>query len=610
MILCTAGLFFTLAGIPPVHATTFRNVNISSVKFNTGSYERPARSVAGILVLPKKTAGNKLPGLVFCHGMLVQKEMYIAQCRELALRGFAVLAIDLRGHGQTGGSYSFGSTEMIDVWAAVDYLSRLNVVDAEKIAVAGHSLGGITATRAGLFQKGGRIKTVIAVYCWPSQKDAIEEVFGKIPDFIGRIWQYYGLSRVYDINDSRALQERNVINHITRLNPPNYQLIIGKWDMLGTVNQAKKILTKATGVKNPIPGKIYGEFRNGSARRLVITTDTHLTEAVSSEVMYALCEWLFLSFGLKPPDYFMSHAIYRYIGWSMVSTGFALIAFGFLFFAHAILSAKNLLRKSERFSERNASVRASIIAALLFLAVSIASFPFSRFSGIRAFLPFFGIDLFASLALSRSILLIPAYAVLGLFTAQRKIKPLQNEVPNEERDNLKKSLTEILISLFIGALPIAVFIALYAPAAHALLLPGAIPVSAGWFFAVAAVIAFQLWIEQKYFYSFLLGDVRKLSARREFWKYALIEGAIRGLGLGICFLPVVSNPFMLIGHSDSIFRFPLVALIFISGFITYALIGALALFSRSRGYSLIAPSLGIAMYLALLFTSVISTRAF
>ncbi len=609
-ILALTGLVISCLGIPPVYQKTFPGVTIKRVAFDTGLYEKPARKVSGLLILPKSKADRRMPGLVFCHGMTVQKEMYVGQCRELALKGIAVLAVDLRGHGQTGGSYSFGSTEMRDAWSAVDYLSQLDVVDTEKIAVAGHSLGGITATRAGLFQKNNKIKAVVAIYCWPSQKEAIEAVFGNIENFIGKIWPYYSLSRVYDINDRRALAARNVINHITTTKPPNYELIMGKWDTLGTISQAKKIISKSAGIRNLKVSKTYGDFKQGTARRLVVTTDTHLTEAVSSEVISALSEWLFLSFGLKTPPYMRSRTIVRYIGWSMINLGFFLIALASLTLAHALLSKKGFIRTSDPVSISSRSKSLGVISALLFLAVSFASFPFSKISNIRAFLPFFGIDLFASMALSRAVLLLGTFILLLIFSMALRTLSAPNFSKIELKEKLKTALIKMGLSLFVGSLPIAVFMLLYTPTAHALLLPGALPVSAGWFFATAAVLAFQLCVEQIYFHSFLLQAFESTNERRSAAKYILTEGAVRGLGLGMCFLPVVSNPFMLIGHSESILRIPLVPLIVISGFITFSLIAALALFTRSRGYDLAAPSFAIGLYLALVSSSVLSTRAF
>jgi len=66
----------------------------------------------------------------------------------LGRRGFAVLMIDLRGHGQSGRArFGFGRTERLDVLGAVDWLVALGFHPG-RIGVLGISMGAATGIRA------------------------------------------------------------------------------------------------------------------------------------------------------------------------------------------------------------------------------------------------------------------------------------------------------------------------------------------------------------------------------------------------------------------------------------------------------------------------------
>lgn len=83
-----------------------------------------------------------LPGIVFVHGALHDHSVWIQQTRYLAHHGHAVLAVDLPGHGRSGGA-------ALGVEAAGRWIADL--VDAsglQRVALAGHSLGSVIALEA------------------------------------------------------------------------------------------------------------------------------------------------------------------------------------------------------------------------------------------------------------------------------------------------------------------------------------------------------------------------------------------------------------------------------------------------------------------------------
>ena len=81
-----------------------------------------------------------LPTAVFIHGVLNDHSVWILQTRYLAHHGWNVLAIDLPGHGKSGGDAP-ASVES----AAVSVTALLDAAGVHKAALIGHSWGSLIA---------------------------------------------------------------------------------------------------------------------------------------------------------------------------------------------------------------------------------------------------------------------------------------------------------------------------------------------------------------------------------------------------------------------------------------------------------------------------------
>ena len=87
-----------------------------------------------------KAFNPALPTAVFIHGVLNDHSVWILQTRYLAHHGWNVLAIDLPGHGKSGGEAPI-SVE----GAALSVTALLDAAGVHKAALIGHSWGSLIA---------------------------------------------------------------------------------------------------------------------------------------------------------------------------------------------------------------------------------------------------------------------------------------------------------------------------------------------------------------------------------------------------------------------------------------------------------------------------------
>ena len=145
------GWILILAGSLLAHAvqTSFGQVTVTDVRF-------PApRGVvmSGLLYVPKGAdAAHRAPAVLASHGYINTREMQSPFAIELSRRGYVVLAMDMTGHGQSGGnvgSDDFGGP------AALAFLQSQPMVDRARIGLEGHSMGGAPVLAAALAQPDG-----------------------------------------------------------------------------------------------------------------------------------------------------------------------------------------------------------------------------------------------------------------------------------------------------------------------------------------------------------------------------------------------------------------------------------------------------------------------
>jgi pimeloyl-ACP methyl ester carboxylesterase len=107
--------------------------------------------------------------VVLAHGGQFNKESWAPQAKELQAAGFEVLAIDLRGYGQShgpGDKDPMDAPLYLDVLAGVRYL---HAHGAKSVSVVGGSMGGWAAGDASIESKPGEIDRVVMLGAAPGE---------------------------------------------------------------------------------------------------------------------------------------------------------------------------------------------------------------------------------------------------------------------------------------------------------------------------------------------------------------------------------------------------------------------------------------------------------
>jgi len=112
--------------------------------------------------------GSSARGVVLVHGGQFDKESWAPQAKRFQATGFEVLAIDLRGYGESHGP---GDKDPMDapldkdVLAAVRYL---HVHGAKTVSIVGGSMGGSAAGDASIESRPGEIDRVVMLGAAPN----------------------------------------------------------------------------------------------------------------------------------------------------------------------------------------------------------------------------------------------------------------------------------------------------------------------------------------------------------------------------------------------------------------------------------------------------------
>lgn len=246
-------------------------------------------SQSALLYVPAQaTPERPAPAVLVSHGYINTREMQSPFAIELARRGFVVLAMDMAGHGYSGGAalnpHDMGGP------GALRYLQSLPFVDKANIGLEGHSMGGMPISAAAAAQPDGYRSIVFE---------------GSTPGFLGA-------------PTPPALR--------------NLEVVFGQYDEFaplmwgvpkGSLVGAAPKMAEAFGVSGPVVvGRTYGSLAEGTARRLLNPPVTHPWEHFSRAGVAGAVDWFQMTLNGAARPLPPSDQIWL---WKEVGTGFAFI---------------------------------------------------------------------------------------------------------------------------------------------------------------------------------------------------------------------------------------------------------------------------------------------
>ncbi|MCZ6464067.1 MAG: alpha/beta fold hydrolase [Proteobacteria bacterium] len=225
--------------------------------------------VPATLTLPGESSGGRTlgepppreeraPAVVLVHGFSSDRAGLSVLARSLAVAGYAVLSIDVRGHGSNRNSFTAarGRSDFLlgDVAAAVDHLRVSPWVDGQRIAVVGHSMGASAALAYGERDPG---------------VDALVMISGG--------WSLSGTHR-----------------------PANALFLYASGDPERIRTRAAELTARLAGVEHATPGEIYGEIEHDTAvRHVEISGADHVSIVSNSDAIAEIADWLDRSFDIQ-----------------------------------------------------------------------------------------------------------------------------------------------------------------------------------------------------------------------------------------------------------------------------------------------------------------------
>ena len=223
--------------------------------------------LSGLLYVPKTaTAQSPAPAILVSHGLINTREMQSPFAIELSRRGYVVLAMDMSGHGYSGGVLGQNAAGGPDAFA---YLKSLAFVDKANMGLEGHSLGGAPVIAAARANPDGYRAVVLE---------------GSSPSLAGR-------RPAPGAPDPAA----------TAAPLRNLLVVFGQYDEFaptmwgvpkGSLMPASKRLISLFGAQGAVePGQVYGSITDGTARMLIVPAVDHPQEHFTKAGVGAAIDW-------------------------------------------------------------------------------------------------------------------------------------------------------------------------------------------------------------------------------------------------------------------------------------------------------------------------------
>ncbi|MFI5316276.1 MAG: alpha/beta hydrolase family protein [Myxococcota bacterium] len=191
-----------------------------------------------------------VPVVILCHGFAEDTATTSSLARRIAKAGYAVIAIDFRGHGENRNAFALSGDGLQlrqDIDAALLYARSQPRFDGQRVALAGHSMGAFA---------------VVA----HAQQDP-------------------GVAAVVAISGAGALRGPFA--------PPNTLLIWAAQDPPSLRKLGREFAAKLAGLEQLVDDKTYGEPERGTGVRMSeVPGVDHITILYSAEAAKRVVDWL------------------------------------------------------------------------------------------------------------------------------------------------------------------------------------------------------------------------------------------------------------------------------------------------------------------------------
>ncbi|MHA1869514.1 MAG: alpha/beta hydrolase family protein, partial [Promethearchaeota archaeon] len=267
------------------------NAEIYDVKFkvNSGNPEQPSLYIDARVYEPRIGMAGKTdeprPLVVLVHGYAMSKEFMYSFSIELARRGVSSISFSMPGHGFSGSPYYFTNVSTRAVSEAINFMLNNSKfpIDTARLGVIGHSMGAMTAIKAGYLDH--RLCFTIALAA-PSGETRL---LISSPEF-----------NLNFLNES-------IPSYTNLTYPRNLYFILGKNDEFVKDIDARLIMSKAIGISaDEIQiNQVYNEnFTAGTSRKYSLyPLMDHLTESISPRSVGDALDWVARSFQIDPNNF-------------------------------------------------------------------------------------------------------------------------------------------------------------------------------------------------------------------------------------------------------------------------------------------------------------------
>jgi acetyl esterase/lipase len=282
LIILTIGLLILTIFYPYKINTEVINLKLSSSSNLINNNKTSTPQIVGRLYIPANTPAP-YPTMILWHGVSSSKEMTEPLAIELANHGIAALTFDSGGFGESYRRNFSAEANIEDAHIAFQYVKQHpKLFDQKRLGIGGHSMGAATAI-------------TFASY-------------------------------TIDASQIRVTLDLGMSAEVAPTIPPNLLMGIGLYEEFHTPSLMREMLQEATKEEAPQVGQIYGNFANGTARKLVISaTSDHLMEPFDGTLIQEAVQWSRQCFGLPPIPIHLS-VPWLMKGWFMTLIGGILTA--------------------------------------------------------------------------------------------------------------------------------------------------------------------------------------------------------------------------------------------------------------------------------------------